>query len=358
MSQQIELKLGLQEDNHVHPKRFTLPAVIEAESRGKPRSAPTFVKARAAILPKNIPAEDAFRLTLLQCQWHIAANIPAVVESREIEGLHQMRVGFRRLRVALTSFGSDFRNSALEALRARAQKLAEKLAPARDLDVFITELLEPAARANGAVESFDLLRARAGEARRTAWDFAAAHVLSPAFAQFMSDFGDAINRRAWLSHSGRIRKNQAAFEAPASELADRVLGKRLKSSLKRGKHFNKLSDEDRHLLRISLKKLRYTAEFFAPFYDSDEVVEFTLRLSDMQDILGAVNDVVVARETLAKLTHMSDDMAERPSADMSFAAGIVYGWHLDRAAHIVKKGGKRWKAFARSKPFWHQETKH
>ena len=97
MGPQIELKLGVQEEVFP-PKRFTPPALVDSPM--KTRSHPAAVKARAAILPRDIPAEDAFRLTLLQCQWHIAANISAVVEAREVEGLHQMRVGFRRLRVA------------------------------------------------------------------------------------------------------------------------------------------------------------------------------------------------------------------------------------------------------------------
>ncbi|HXM00171.1 MAG TPA: CHAD domain-containing protein, partial [Rhizomicrobium sp.] len=143
MGQQFEFKL---EDELRRSRRFApgqLPAVIEQE----PRARPLPVKARPAILARDIAAEDAFRLTLLQCKWHIASNIAAIVEAREVEGVHQMRVGFRRLRVALTAFGGDFRTPALEALGARAKRLADKLAPARDLDVFIDELLEPAADA-------------------------------------------------------------------------------------------------------------------------------------------------------------------------------------------------------------------
>src|ERR1700744_1005122 len=143
MGPQIELKLGVQEEIFP-PKRFAPPTLIDSPM--KTRSHLAAVKARAAILPRDIPAEDAFRLTLLQCQWHIAANISAVVEARETEGLHQMRVGFRRLRVAFTSFGHHFRNAELDTLKDRARRQAENLGPARGLDVFMDELLEPAAQ--------------------------------------------------------------------------------------------------------------------------------------------------------------------------------------------------------------------
>jgi CHAD domain-containing protein len=348
MGPQIELKLGMQEDIFP-PKRFTPSALVDSPM--KTRSHPSAVKGRAAVLPRDIPAEDAFRLILLQCQWHIAANISAVVEARDAEGLHQMRVGLRRLRVAFTSFGHAFRNGELDRLKGRARRMAEHLGPARDLDVFMTELLEPAAQANGAVESFELLRARAGEARRTAWDFAVTHVMSPAFAGFMADLNAAVEQRIWLGDA----KDNSLFDQPAQELAAHVLSRRLKAAKKCAKHLPDASDEQIHRLRIALKKLRYTGEFFAPLYGKNDVEEFGVRLSDMQDSLGAVHDVVVARETLARLTAGANDHSD---SGISFAAGIVYGWHLDRSAHIFKKSVKRWKKFAAAEPFWSSETKH
>jgi hypothetical protein len=63
----------------------------------------------------------------------------------------------------------------------------------------------------------------------------------------------------------------------------------------------------------------------------------------------------VARETLARLTA---NHHEQNDGGLSFAAGIVYGWHLDRSTHIFKKSVKRWKKFAATEPFWVSETKH
>jgi CHAD domain-containing protein len=348
MGPQIELKLGEQED--IFPsKRFTPPALVDTPM--KTRSHPGAVKARAAILPRDIPAEDAFRLTLLQCQWHIAANISAVVEGRDTEALHQMRVGFRRLRVAFTSFGDAFRNPELDKLKDRAKRMGEHLGPARDLDVFMEDLLEPAANANGAVESFELLRARAKEARRIAWDFAVTHVMSQPFARFMADLNAAVERRIWLDDA----KDGDAFDKPAQDLGAQALAHRLKAAKNRAKRLGDASDEQIHHLRIALKKLRYTGDFFAPLFGEDDVAAFARRLSKMQDSLGAVHDVMVARETLARLTANSHDNTD---PGLSFAAGIVYGWHLDRSTHIFKKSVKRWKKFARAEPFWAGETRH
>jgi CHAD domain-containing protein len=356
MGQQFEFKLGMQEEV-LHPSRFaqhmreSLPVLLEADARSDVK--PIAIKARPAILTKDIAAEDAFRLTLLQCKWHIASNIAAVVVGRQVEGVHQMRVGFRRLRVALSSFGGDFRTPALEALKDRAKKMSAKLGPARDLDVFVEDMLETAAKANGGTEGLDLLRARAAEARHTAWDFAVAHVLSPGFEAFMHDLTDAIDRRIWFEAAGRAHatRGHMAFEIPAVEIANHMLDHRLKKAKKHARHLKSISAEKRHKLRITLKKLRYTAEFFAPLYSRGAADEFLRTLSKIQDILGTLNDVAVAHDTLARLSGPREGARGNQSA-LSFAAGMVYGWHRDRADHVWHDAKKRWKRLEKCEPFW------
>ncbi|HEX3808059.1 MAG TPA: CHAD domain-containing protein [Rhizomicrobium sp.] len=338
----------------LHP----LPVLIEAA--GHARAKPVAVKAQAPLLPRGVVAEDAFRITLLQCKWHIAANVPAVVEAQDPEGIHQMRVGLRRLRVALTSFGGDFRSPALETLRMRARKMAARMGPARDLDVFGAELLEPAAQAASSARGFDVLRARAAQARHTAWNFAVAHVAGAGFASFMSELGEAVDRRVWFEASGRgkITKGRFVFEMPAADLATRMLDHRLKHARKRAKHLNELSDEQRHRLRIALKKLRYTSEFFAPLYEANGAHTFQKNLSRMQDTLGCLNDVAVARKTLHSIVEGPAHEAQAVRPELAFAAGAVYGFHLDRAEHTWKKVKNRWKTFAKTEPYWRSGVLH
>jgi CHAD domain-containing protein len=133
-----------------------------------------------------------------------------------------------------------------------------------------------------------------------------------------------------------------------------MLAHRLKSARKRARHLEDLSDAQRHNLRISLKKLRYTAEFFAPFYDRREVEKFVSRLCRMQDVLGALNDVVVARKILDLLIAADTVPSRVTPASISFAAGIVYGWHLDRAARMWEDAVGRWKKFSRTDIFWNE----
>src|SRR5215831_9875939 len=97
---------------------------------------------RIELMP-DCTSEQPFAATLMHCLRHMARNAPAVIDARDPEGVHQIRVGLRRLRAALSSFGPEFQSRQLEELRARAKTLADVLGHTRELDVFATELLTP-----------------------------------------------------------------------------------------------------------------------------------------------------------------------------------------------------------------------
>ncbi len=234
MGQQFEFKLGEQALKRL--PQGLLPIVLTAVPEG---ARPQPVKARHAVLPPDVAAEDAFRLTLLQCKWHIASNIAAVVDGHAVEGVHQMRVGFRRLRVALTSFGGDFRTPALEHLKDRAKRLSTKLGHARDLDVFAENLLAPAAEANEGMEGFDLLREprqrraphRMGIRHRPCGKPPASRPSCAIWA--MPSTGASGSRRRAARHAA---SGHMAFEMKAADLAGRMLDHRLKVAHKKAKN--------------------------------------------------------------------------------------------------------------------------
>lgn len=67
--------------------------------------------------------------------------------------------------------------------------------------------------------------------------------------------------------------------------------------------------EELHNLRISIKRLRYTMEFFAVNYDK-HFMEFIETIIELQDILGDIhdNDVVLETLTAYKNNSQSTDM--------------------------------------------------
>ena len=357
---ELEFRTPRSADGDVHLRQGgNLPIVLVPEHLGETAVGwKRAQKAAPSLLPVDVKASDAFRLTLVQCRWHIAANGAVFVESREPEAIHQLRVGLRRLRVALTSFGGEFRNPQFEAVRLRAKDLAQHLAPARDLDVFVSELLEPVARANGSQQAFAVLRLRAREARRRAFGDAFLAVSGPRLQTLMRDVAEIADGHGWPlpPQEGGAAKGVHAYETPARQVAERMLSHRYRQACKRARHLEKLTSADRHILRIELKKLRYAAEFFAPFFDAAEAKKFQGRLARMQDVLGTVNDVVVAKHILEMLVSFPEADDRVPGRELSFAAGLVYGWHLERAAHKWREAVQRWKKFARTREFWTSGT--
>jgi CHAD domain-containing protein len=327
-------------------------AIVRSLSRGNAdaNDVPRIVRARPVRLTRKMTVEEAFRLTVLECLAQVAANTPAVIGARDAEGLHQMRVGLRRLHVALNAFGEEFRTPALKELRKRTKAFTDTIGPARDLDVFLGELFDGPAGACGHSEAFATLKERAERVRAEAWEQAVTSVSSAEFSVFLDDVAVAAETHAWFGVGSTAFRTQFAADAPVKPTAARMLHDHLVRVRKRGRRMKSLNEHDRHRLRVALKKLRYAAEFFEPLYDKSEVKAYTRRLKLLLEDLGALNDVVTVRGTLTRITEDSD--GQRSNTDVSFAAGVINGWHSERALRLGESAVDHWRKFKKMDPFW------
>jgi CHAD domain-containing protein len=315
------------------------PAAVHSLSRrAGPPAQP--VKARGARIHKKMSPDEAFRAILLDCLAQMTANAGVLRGGRSTEGLHQLRVGLRRLEVALNSFGDAFEQPWLEELRGRAKVLAAHMGPARDLDVFVEELLAGPAKAFGSdddVEMFAPLKDHAEESRETAWKKVQACIAGQDFAVFLDDVAGLAQSRLPLAHQTRLKP-----------VARRILQRQAKRAKKRGRAARSHEEGDLHRLRIALKKLRYTAEFFAPLYQKKKVKRFIAEMKRLQEALGRLNDIAHARAVVAELAPLS----QKSTATLRFAAGTVQGWYGARRPRLVKKTMKRWNRLKQVTPFW------
>jgi triphosphatase len=309
------------------------------------------VSARPLKISRGMSVEDAFRATLLACLAHVQSNVGAVTRSRDVEGLHQLRVGLRRLSVAFGAFGEEFRTPLHRELQERTKAFGAGVAPARDLDVFAEELFVPPARACGDEKTFAVLRERLERARAKAWDLAVERISGADFAGFLDDVAAAAQTRAWNAASDIDIKARLAIRAPVKSVAERLLDEYLVKARKRGRDVKTLEQRDCHRLRISLKKLRYAAEFYGPLFKHKKVKRYIDRVKQLQDLLGALNDAGQVRATLSELT-AEGTASPRAEADLFFASGLINGWHCARAARLGKSALKRWEKFKRVEPFW------
>ena len=285
------------------------------------------VHARTVGLRRDMSAEQAFRLTVLECLAQVSSNAPAI-RARDPEGVHQVRVGLRRLQMALKSFGEE--SPAFKALGKRGRAIASTFGPARELDVFAEELLAPVLAKYGANDSFAAFQLALRHARGEAWDDALSEVHNPEFSTFLNDIAGAIEQGP--EGHGKIGK-----------LSRRSLAAHWDKVRKRGKRVKKGYDERTHRLRIALKKLRYAAEFFAPLYPQKKTAHYLRALRNLLGKLGEANDVHGIAGTLA---HIGG------GEEIRFAAGAVSGWHGSREKRLTKKALQDWRKFKKRAPFW------
>jgi len=285
------------------------------------------VNARRVHLRKRMSAADAFHATVLECLAQVAGNAPAI-RARDPEGVHQVRVGLRRLQMALKSFGAE--TPELKALGKRGRAIADAFGPARELDVFADELLKPVQVKYPDNESFAAFVPALRHARGEAWDDALAEILNPDFGAFLNDVAAAAEQ---IPRDGRR----------IGKVSRKALAAHWKIAKKRGGKVKKAYDQRSHKLRISLKKLRYAAEFFAPLYPRAKTARYIKALKVLLDRMGEVNDVHGIADTLARIGN---------AAELRFAAGTIAGWHASREKRLTKRAMKDWKTFRKLKPFW------
>jgi triphosphatase len=206
--------------------------------------------------------QAAFRAVHGAALARIEASARGMLRSTDPEYLHQLRVGLRRLRSALRAFRAILEHKDRKAIVRPLRRISPKLGAARDWDVLIGRL------GRGA-EPFKAKRNRARERALRA-------VRSRDFERVVA--------RARALRVGETEHSLERFGADALERAHRKLRKQ------------KLDFADpaaRHALRIRVKRLRYSVEFFAPAFPRGKA--YLADLKALQQILGDLNDIAVGR---------------------------------------------------------------
>lgn|GEM_PF-790828 len=292
------------------------------------------VKARWPVFAPDVTAEQAFADIVSSAAEHIFANLALAESGEDPSGVHQLRVGLRRLRAALSLFkmrigpaGAMLNDGARQALR--------RLGAARDLDVFLTGTIPPIAASLPNPDALAPLLKAAETARRKAYGDIRRMLRSPAFVAFQTDLLAA-------AEAGGVPVDDGG--APLAPDAARLLRRRRRKTLRAGDGFALLPNEERHEARIALKKFRYACGYFQCLFDGPDVRPYRKRMSALQDALGMLNDADVAGRLV-------DSLAGR-NRDAMVAAALVKGWHAHRLSAIEGEMTAAWLDFAEARPFW------
>ena len=264
-------------------------------------------------------------------------------EGSDPEGVHQMRVALRRLRTICALFRREIPSPSFEAINSEARWLMQQLGPARDWDVFASTTVSRLVATTPEVD-LDGLREAVERQRKSSYSALQAVLADPRCSRFMLSLGHWVERRGWRNEIDSHAL--AVLSQPMPTLADKILARLHRKTLKRGAHFRQLDTNAQHDLRIDLKKLRYAAEFFLPLYATHAPAKrYVARLAKLQTSLGRARDIASSRALL-------DAIRQDDQAALHLAIGTVTGWQARDQIAVAKTLRKRWRRFKATPAFW------
>lgn len=309
---------------------------------------PPVRKAVRLELGRDDRVDDALAAVLSSVIGHWLANEPAAAEGRDPEGVHQLRIALRRLRSAFSLFAMALGDGPRERWLGEVRWLLHRLGPARDLDVLTNGLLAPLLDARGDDPAVQAFRDAAERRRRDAYGEVREALLSPRYADLVLGLAAWGARRGWREGADvdlRLRQHE-----PAAAFAAGVLERRRRKVLKRGRRFERLLPAERHRVRIALKKLRYGIDFFGDLFPRKRVRRFGKAAARMQDRLGHLNDVAVARRLVGEIVDGLPPGAE--AAAVALGGGQLVGWCAEQVTRLEAETVETWREFAALEPFW------
>ena len=324
--------------------KLLVPAEAErgyALARGEPEAP---VKAQPAVLARSMSVSAAFKAVMWANLSHLQANERGMLEGRDPEYLHQMRVALRRLRSAFNVFAPLLPKAAMAPWVAELWWLASRLGPARDWDVFMTETLpaiEGLPDSRGALRTFSTRYGRLHDAANAR---ALRALRSARYQRLMRALAGWLAAGGWLARLDP--GNRAALDSPVERFAAAVLEKRHARVRKRGRGLGGLSAPDLHRLRIAVKKFRYATDFFSGLFSAHRSRAMHGRLARLQDILGAMNDAATGAKLVARgISRASGGHARK-------ARSVVLRWSRSRDAALKRELQSAWRALRSAEKFW------
>jgi inorganic triphosphatase YgiF len=303
------------------------------------------VRAEKIRVRRGMSPTDAFRTIARSILRDIAANEAAVRKS-DSKGVHQMRVGLRRLRATISLFSNLIDDQETERVKAELKWLTGELAPARDLDVYVRNEIEPLRGARLARRGMKELAGTLTSRRDVAFGKARTAVESRRYRSLLLDTLQWLETGTWPKQARHHKQR------PIERFAADIFARRTKAIMKKTKKIRELDSPQRHKLRIAVKKLRYASDFFEHLFGGrtakKRLPDFRARLTDLQDRLGALNDIKV-HQKLAIAAGRPGVKADRTQA---FAIGVVSRREQSEIEPLLKAADKDARKFSHLRPFW------
>jgi triphosphatase len=289
------------------------------------------VHAEAVELSNKMTAHRTFNVIAHSTLRHFSSNAEAVCKL-DGEAIHQMRVGLRRMRAAISVFHAILPASSTKKIETELKWLTGELAPAREIDVFVKERVEPLRRASEPKRGIRVIEKRFSARHRQAFLRARNALETPRYRKLVIDVLEWLEMR-------KLNAN-ATSETSIGKFAGEAMHRRIRKARKQGRHLADLSAVERHKLRIKIKTIRYAVDFFRSLYPAKAqagLERLSGQLKKIQDALGALNDFIAHREIAL------DAALHAPRGNQSaraFASRLLVGQERGASKTLLKAAGK------------------
>lgn len=270
-----------------------------AAPRASAESVARAYRAEPTLLRAHTTVRHGFRTIMCEDIRHLVKNRRAALKGGGMECVHQMRVALRRLDATVGLFRDVISAPETQRIKTDMQWLSSRLGAARDWDVFETRTLQTIQQdtANRAVAE---RIARAGNGPRRAADLRARRAItSDRYRDFIHTTKVCLANGQWC-----VPLDPAALallDEPLKQAGRPWLRRSARKVRHIGKNIRHLRAKRRHRLRIALKQLRYETNAVCSLYPARKVKPYVQALSGLQDVLGDLNDLAVARELLHEM---------------------------------------------------------
>jgi CHAD domain-containing protein len=326
----LERIAGVLTSNGAAPAEQT-PKLVRA--LGERAEEPPDIAGAEAPKPRD-PAAHAVRAAIAAGVRRMILNDPRT-RLGEVEPLHQMRVGTRRLRSDLRTFRPLLDKDWAESLRVELKWLGGSLGAVRDLDVLLDRLRREGEDVSPRLRAlFDELERRRDEARAALLD----DLRSKRYV-------DLLDRLVEAAHDPRLSDRA---QQPSREVLPGLAARSWRKLNQAGRAIDDdSSDEELHRVRVLTKRARYAAEAVAPALAPKTgrgAARFAKRAADVQDVLGELQDSVVASQTIQDFA-----LAHRHKGPLNLATGQMLERESRRRDDARGAFGPAWRKLGRKK---------
>ena len=296
------------------------------------------LKALSSNLDKHDDLSKVMQTLIWSCLQHFQSNLRGAMGSGSAEHLHQMRVALRRLRVLLRIAESVCADEQLAVFRKEVATLCVNLGRIREWDVFIAQTVQPMCARMPQDAGLQALLAGSVQQRDACYSALRNDAQARELQRLLLRFALWMHGPYWQQHEFIGLHARAFAAAYLTELA--------RPFEQAGEQLITLDAEKLHAMRIEAKKLRYCTEFFASLYGKHKSGQYLAALSEVQEVLGQINDNAVAHRLLDEL------LAIQSPGRYQETVALAKGWiahDLSQQLNVLHSAIKR---FYKQHRFW------